>query len=77
MSGVNVGRVIEGERVQVAAALDELPVGSVVACDDGSVEGLVYHLVESASGSLRWGSAWERVSSESIARHGVPVTVIR
>lgn len=71
-------RVISGDVELVTAALDGLPVGSIITCDEQDTD-LVYHLIESATGARRWWvTAYPRhYSAADIARHQVPITVLR
>lgn len=74
-------RVISGDVEAVTAALDGLPVGSIITCEgaDEVVGGVSYHLRKFTGGIPRWyESGWDAsVSSVHIARHQVPITVLR
>ncbi|WP_285189915.1 hypothetical protein [Rhodococcus sp. MEB041] len=71
-------RVIEIGLESVTAALDALPVGSIITCDEQD-EDLVYVKRASGMGFDVWREDGRSnpVTSEHIARHQVPITVIR
>lgn len=70
--------VISGDVPTVTATLDTLPVGTVLACDEAG-ENLLYVKRASGMGFDVWREDGRSnpVDSDHIARHRVPVTVLR
>lgn len=71
-------RVISSGVSATAASLDALPVGSIITCDEQD-EDLVYVKRASGMGFDVWREDGRSnpVTSEHIARHQVPITVVR
>lgn len=72
-------RVISGDVEEVTAALDGLPVGSIITCDAEYGGGLVYHKRGFPMSAPTWYETGfsARVRIATIARHQVPLTVLR
>ncbi|SFA60890.1 hypothetical protein SAMN05444374_11655 [Rhodococcoides kroppenstedtii] len=73
-------RVITGDVEAVTAALDGLPVGSIITTDvDIEWGGDVFHRTQFPNALPTWYLAGgsKSVRSEDIARHQVPITVLR
>ena len=74
-------RVISGDVEAVTAALDGLPVGSIITCDDDGLTkgGAVYHKRQFSQSDPQWYESGfaTRVYARGIARHQVPITVLR
>lgn len=74
-------RVIVGDVGSVTAALDGLPVGSIIAIEDDGLTkgGAVYHKRQFPQSEPQWYESGfaTRVYARGIARHQVPITVLR